>query len=262
MSAAGNSHIKTGVQPSATRSDKDSKVRTLKEPPDIWELVHETRADFKPGSAFVGHLKSLKTLVLFVFLLVVGGGGVFGVMKFRVWSEGRATAPPVPAETSKSVLSPSSPLPNQTSADQSTNKAPSPTEPAASTVDEPETAPAVPAASSETKVSAASSDSKGLVKPRPQDSTNSTRATGESVATRNKEKARASKLTAAASPTTVRTDNKDGNQAGPTPAPKSDKPQAANPTVTKRETDKAQSPQLIAPAKSSATPKPKVIPWP
>jgi cytoskeletal protein RodZ len=259
MSAAGNSEIKTGVQPPATGSGKDSKARTLKEPPDIWELVHETRAEFKPGSAFVGHLKSLKTLLLFVFLLVVGGGGVFGIMKFQVWSENRSPASPVPAETSKSVLSPSSTLPNQTSADQSTNKAPAPTEPAVSTVDDPKTAPA---ASSETKVSAASSDSKGLVKPRPQSSTNSNMATGEPVAARKKEKAQASKLNAAASPTTVRTDNKDGNQAGPTPAPKSDKPPAANPTVTKKETDQGQSPQLIAPAKSSATPKPKVIPWP
>ena len=160
MSAAGNSQIKTGVQPPATPSGKDSKVRTLNEPPDIWELVHETRAEFKPGSAFVGHLKALHPLVLFMILLVVGGGGVFGVMKFRVWSESRSTAPPVPAETSKSVLSPPPALPNQTSADQSTNKAPAPTEPVVSTVDEPKTAPAVPAASSETKVSAASSDSK------------------------------------------------------------------------------------------------------
>jgi len=261
MSAAGNSEIETDVQPPATPSGKDSKVRTLSEPPDIWELVHETRTEFKPGSAFFGHLKA-HPLVLFVILLVVGGGGVFGVMKFQVWSESRSTDPPVPAETSKSVLNPPPTLPNPTSADQSTKKTPAPTEPAVSTVDEPKTAPAVPAASSETKVSAASSDSKGLVKPRPQSSTNSTRATGEPVAARNKEKARASKLNAAASPTTVRTDNKDANQAGPTPAPKSDKPQAANPTVTKKETDKAQSPQLIAPAKSSATPKPKVIPWP
>src|SRR6185436_16204748 len=121
--SAGNLQIKPDVQPPATHSGTNSKVRTLKEPPDIWELVHETRADFKPGSAFVGHLKALSPLLLFLILLVVGGGGVFGFMKFRVWSESRSTTPPAPAETSKSVLSPPPTLPNQTSADQSTNKA-------------------------------------------------------------------------------------------------------------------------------------------
>ena len=250
--SAGNSQIETGVEPQATDSGKDSNVRTLNEPPDIWELVHETRAEFKPGSAFIGHLKALHPLLLFVILLAVGGGGVFGFMKFRVWSESPSTAPPVPAESRKSALSPPPTLPNQTSTDQSTNKAPAPTQPVVSTVDEPKTAPAVPAASPDSNV---------IVTTRPQSSTNSTKATGESVAARNKEKARVSKLTAAASPTAARTDRKDSSQALPTPAPKSDK-QQANPTVTSKEPDKALSPQPIAPAKASATPKRKVIDWP
>src|SRR5580765_6953390 len=105
MSAAGNSEIGPDVQLPATPSGKDSKVRTLSEPPDIWELVHETRTEFKPGSAFFGHLKA-HSLLLFVILLLAGTGGVFGVMKFRVWSESSSTAPPAPAETSKSVLNP------------------------------------------------------------------------------------------------------------------------------------------------------------
>ena len=258
MSAAGNSEIETDVKPPVTPSGKDSKVRTLSEPPDIWELVHETRTEFKPGSAFVGHLKA-HPLVLFAILLVVGGGGVFGFMKFRSWPESSSTAPPVPTETSKSVLSPPPARPNQTSTDQSNTKAPSPTAPVVNTVAEPMPAPVVPAASSESKVSTASSDSKVTAKPRPQ---NSPTATGESVAARNKEKARVSKLTVGPSPTALRTDRKDSNQALATPAPKSDKQQGANPTVTKKETDKAQSPPPVAPAKANATPKPKVIPWP
>lgn len=256
--AAGNSQIETGVEPQATSSGKDTKVRTLNEPPDIWELVHETRAEFKPGSAFAGHLKA-HPLVLFVILLVVGAGGVLGVMKFRGWSESPSTAGPAPAETTRSVVIPPPTVPKQSSADQSTNKAPAPAEPVLSTVDEPKTAPAVPASTSETKVSAASFDTKVIVKPAPQSSTT---AKGETVAARNKDKARASKLTTAASPTAVRTDNKGGNQALPTPVPKSEKQQAVNPIATKKEPDKAQGPQLIAPAKANATPKPKVIPWP
>ena len=262
MSNTGNSQIETGGPPPAAHSAEGSKVRTLHEPPDIWELVHETREEFKPGSTFFGHLKALHPLVLFMILLVAGGGGVFGVMKYRVWSESGSTTPTVPAETSKSVLSPPPAQPNQTLADQSTIKAPARTEPAVTTVDQPKTAPAAPAASSENKVSAASSDSNVTVKPRPQSSPKSATATGEAVAARKKEKAQATKLTTAASPTKVRTDNKDGNQALPTPAPKSDKQPAADPPITKKEPDKAQSPQLTPPAKASATPKPKVIPWP
>jgi hypothetical protein len=261
MSAAGNSEIQTGVEPPATPAGKDSKVRTLSEPPDIWELVHETRTEFKPGSAFVGHLKA-HPLMLLVVLLVVGAGGVFGVMKFRGWSESPTTAPPAPAETSKSVVTPPPTQPNQTLANQSINKAPAPAEPVVRTVDEPKTAPAAPPALSETKVSAGSSGSKVIDKPGPQSSTNSTKATGEPVAARNKEKTRPSKLTTAASPTTVRTNDRDDNQGLFTPAPKPDKQQAVNPTVTRKEPDKASSPQLIAPPKASATPKPKVIPWP
>jgi hypothetical protein len=240
------------------------KVRTLSQPLEIWDLVHETRAEFKPGSAFLGHLTTIKSMVLGVILLIIGGGAVYWFVTSRSSSELGTAAPPVQAKSSnpKSVLSPPPALPNQTSADQSTNKAPAPTEAPVSIVAEPKTALSVPAASPETKASAASSGSKVIVKPRPQSSTNSSGATGEPVATRNKEKARASKLTTAASPATVRTDNQDGNQALPPPAPKSDKPPAANPTVTKKEPDKAQSPQLIAPAKASSTPKPKVIPWP
>src|SRR4030095_3605251 len=142
MSAAENAQIETGVEPPATSSGKDSKVRTLNEPPDIWELVHETRAEFKPGSAFVGHLKA-HPLVLFVVLLVVAGGGVFGFMKLRSWSEVRS-AQPVSGETSntKTVLNPPPTLPNQTAADPPTNKAPAPTQPVVSALAQPKTAPA------------------------------------------------------------------------------------------------------------------------
>jgi hypothetical protein len=37
------------------------EVRTLKDPPEIWDLVHEVPRDFNAGSAFVTRLKSMKT---------------------------------------------------------------------------------------------------------------------------------------------------------------------------------------------------------
>ena len=57
-------------------------VRTLKDPPEIWDLVHEVpREEFKARSAFVSRIKSMNrafTLGAFaVLLLVAGGVGAF-----------------------------------------------------------------------------------------------------------------------------------------------------------------------------------------
>lgn len=258
--SADNSQIEPDAL-SAAPTGKTPKVRTLKEPPEIWDLVHETRVEFKPGSAFAGHLKALHPVALALLLLIAGGGGVFGFMKLRGWSDSRSTTPTVPAETSNSrtVLSPQ-PAPvnrSELAMEQSTEKATAPSD----TIDEPRTAVAAPPSSTETKVSAASPENKATVKPRPQNSTSPTSAVGETVATRDKDRAQASKLATTRNSTTVRTDKKDVNQVVTTIGPKSDT-QAAAPTITKKEPDKVLSPQLIAPAKASSTPKPKVIAWP
>jgi len=60
-------------------------VRTLKDPPEIWDLVREAPSDFKPGGAFVARLTSSKTKVLLLTLSVmfVSGLGFFGVKTLR-----------------------------------------------------------------------------------------------------------------------------------------------------------------------------------
>ena len=57
-------------------------VKTLKEPPEIWDLVHEVPRGFDPRSAFMSRLASMHrgvvVCVLFGLLLIVGCGvGVF-----------------------------------------------------------------------------------------------------------------------------------------------------------------------------------------
>ena len=50
-------------------------VRTLKDPPEIWDLVHETPAHFTPTDAFVARLNSSKrtlTLVMLIAILISG----------------------------------------------------------------------------------------------------------------------------------------------------------------------------------------------
>ena len=60
-------------------------VRTLKDPPEIWDLVREAPSDFNPGGAFVARLTSSKTKVLLMMLAVVllSGLGFFGVKTLR-----------------------------------------------------------------------------------------------------------------------------------------------------------------------------------
>src|SRR5437868_9900248 len=60
-------------------------VKTLKDPPEIWDLVHEVPRDFNPKSAFLSRLGPVnRSFVLRVAaLLLVSATGVAGVMLFR-----------------------------------------------------------------------------------------------------------------------------------------------------------------------------------
>ncbi len=62
-----------------------SEVKTLKDPPEIWDLVHEEPRGFSPKSAFVARITSMrKTFAVgacAVMLLVVGGG--IGALRLR-----------------------------------------------------------------------------------------------------------------------------------------------------------------------------------
>lgn len=56
------------------------EVRTLHDPPEIWDLVHEAPQNFTPGSAFVARVGSLRKSFVFgvvVLLLVIGTGAWF-----------------------------------------------------------------------------------------------------------------------------------------------------------------------------------------
>jgi outer membrane biosynthesis protein TonB len=61
-------------------------VKTLKEPPEIWDLVHEVPKGFDPRAAFFSRVKSMKwTIAVGAFaallLLVAGGVGVFALRR-------------------------------------------------------------------------------------------------------------------------------------------------------------------------------------
>jgi hypothetical protein len=85
-------------------------VQTLKNPPEIWDLVHEVPRSFDPRSAFISRITSMRRTFLLgacaVVLLIVGAG--VGALMLRS-SHARglpAEVPPVPIATEASVSNP------------------------------------------------------------------------------------------------------------------------------------------------------------
>jgi hypothetical protein len=60
-------------------------ARTLKNPPEIWDLVHETPVQFNPGGAFVARLTSSKTKLVLLTLAVISISGLsaYAIMTLR-----------------------------------------------------------------------------------------------------------------------------------------------------------------------------------
>ena len=265
MSAPDETQIEseTTGNPNPTSTPGDRKVRTLHEPPDIWDLVHETRAEFKPGSAFVGHLTAPRNLISALILLIIAGGAVFWFTKSQGPSANSTAAPPKQAESHTETVLSAPPTLSKTN--ESTSNQSSSVTPPAAHADEPKRAGAAPATSSVNNVekpksteavSITSSVSNVTAKPRRQ---NPTTATGTPVAgTRNKDRAQTSTLNTTGSAPAA--DNKDAGQTSV--GLKSAAEKSAYPPATKKDTEKALGPQLIAPPKTSPTPKAKVIPWP
>ena len=99
------------VPVAATKPAPPVVVKTLKDPPEIWDLVHEVpKGDFKARSAFVSRIKSMNrafTLGAFAALLLVVACGV-GALVLRS-SQARnlpAEVPPIQTTTDAAVSSP------------------------------------------------------------------------------------------------------------------------------------------------------------
>ncbi len=94
-------------------------VRTLSEPPEIWDLVHEAPRNFSAGSAFVSRVGSITAGVVFgivAFLLVAGG--IIGVWYWKqTWPPQTATAAPQPAPITNAASIPTTTAPAEVPVD-------------------------------------------------------------------------------------------------------------------------------------------------
>ena len=212
-------------------------VRTLKDPPEIWDLVHEAPRNFNPRSAFMTRLGLSRggSALLTLSLLVVAGGAITAWVFFK----DRISLPNVPAAAA-------------------TTKAP----PATTTT---KTAPTVPAsAATQPTIDQPASETNSAV---PETTVTTTEPPAVPVDTNYGRRSRAfarsraissdvNNASADTSPTSV-----PPSSAAP---PKAD-PQANKDNAEPKKTNTPASSQVISQPKSSPPPqqpKPKVIQWP
>ncbi|HKY43907.1 MAG TPA: ankyrin repeat domain-containing protein [Pyrinomonadaceae bacterium] len=86
-------------------------IKTLKDPPEIWDLVHEEPRGFNAGSAFVSRLKSMRTsfTLRVAAVVVVSAAFVISVLVFR-GSQARSLSVDVPASQSVVATEVSAPV--------------------------------------------------------------------------------------------------------------------------------------------------------
>ncbi len=276
-------------------------VRTLKAPPEIWDLVHETPGDFNPGGTFVARLTSSKTNLILLTLAVMFISGVctFAVMKLRDDRKRGGAAAQVQEERGPSQTAPASQVSAPASA------------PVNGPVNAPVNAPVNTQLNTQLSTSPSAGDGVGNTptqptNPQPTDPqstiqpdnpasaskalTNSIQPTGVSVNNFSKRTAslagtaaalsgnkrvtvasgwqnadksrpaRGESETAAGSDTSAKPQTSQAPQTAD--LKRSDEKSSSDSASAKKRSDTTLSPQLIAPPKTSAAPKAKVIQWP
>ncbi len=228
-------------------------VKTLKDPPEIWELVqvHEMPGRFDPGLALVSHLSSRKAKLILLTLTVVLISAVctFAVLRLRGFQvlsgataqgqEERGTNQSVPAsQASKTPTSAGS------VASDTTN---SPPENPVSASEAPSIQP--------TGVSVNDSSKRTAPFASPTTSFSGRKAVGSNRQNPESQSRLAAAETAASA------------VARPQTPPiasvtESDKKTSSDSALAKPKSNSTLSPQLIAPPTTSSTPKAKVIQWP
>jgi hypothetical protein len=99
--------VSSVVPPVVVSEPERVVIRTLKEPPEIWDLVQEAPRDFKATSNFmarVGRLNGALTITIVALLLI--GAGVAAAFYFRNKLPARLSSMPAPATAAATVPAP------------------------------------------------------------------------------------------------------------------------------------------------------------
>jgi uncharacterized protein len=223
---------------------KDAEVRTLKEPPEIWDLVHEAPPDFKLSSTFAEHLVRLHPLILAGILVVIGCGVGFLYAALGTRTNTASLAPqndhnaaslPLTSDrtNAKSPLNPESTLSGRTPSAIQGPTTPTLTNPVSDTLD-----------ALRNIDGGVAGESLG----RPNHDSFEIEASGDG--------ARSSSLSSSKRSVTL-----SKNKRRAALVRQSENENEATRTVL-QPAEKVPSPESISPAKPDPTPKPKVIPWP
>lgn len=197
-------------------------VRTLKDPPEIWDLVHEAPRQFNARSAFITRVRSIRLgfLLRAVALLLVVAGGTLAVL---FWKGTLSRSSVSKADTPPQQLDSSAALPVSNS------------EPAVQTVVPPEI----------TDVESVNVEAPAAIVVT---STNTIRRSRSLARSRS-------------TPINTPSINMIETAPAPAPPSVVSKPESRSESVTKNKTTTPLSPQMISPPKTSQ-PKAKVIQWP
>ena len=238
-------------EPAGAITGRSPAIRTLHEPPEIWEMVHTTDPASPPQTtsardfSLAGKLPSARTLILAASVLMVAAGAVFGFLALR--EPGSATSATAQRELNASEQRKDSKPPassmtqaltqsnqNATSSEQAKAAARSNQAPSLKSASEVEGARAQP-------LTPLSSQVAMPVKKSPERTADKSRADDKArvVSSSRSE-------TLAKTPARTRGSNND---------------KSASSASVKSEAVKPPTPQVTAPPKTNA-PKPKVIQWP
>jgi hypothetical protein len=235
----------------AEPTSRPPAVRTLLEPPDIWDMVHETRTEFKPGSAFFGRLTFRNSLIAAAILLTVSAGVALCFVGLRRLSSDGTAMAPAPAESNN-------PKPSAVAGRPNKNRSPD----KRAII---KTAEAVTAISSLFDPRKLVAGAAGLREPtavpsRLQPPTTSS-ARGDVVLFHadDKKKTQKSNFHTGNNGTLAALENGDRGQLTVT---KADNDKRANSAAARKETGKVPTPESISPPKPNPAPKGKVIQWP
>jgi len=234
------------------------QVKTLHEPPEIWDLVPEASKGFSRPSAVLVRITSMNPLMLALVVVLGGGGAVFGYMNWGNWSGLLRAASSFMEEPEKKTSSslratvpakpPASSEQPRTDASRIVSNTKNPKVPVTATelkhpIAETASAPVVPMAE-QVAAPAVAVEKSARAKPRRANLINS-------------------------EPTFSSLPNKRQSQLASKAPASSGEQRSANSTGAKNAEEKTQATQVSAPAQQSsaparatATPKGKVIQWP